>query len=1263
MNDLDVVHPHDGYPHGAYRPVGIRHDRVVADLACYALDADDADAVFRKAVDALRSTCRALRAYMFELVHDEGVWLLRCGSGWPSDSAGAMRVPINDRFINAGLKDAFLPTVFECDADDSDGGAWNALFAESGADHGLNALVRGEHGTIFGLIGMCARESQEFSASDRLLLERIAEISSKTICRFGRDAYRDLSDQRLRGFADALPQIVWTADEHGQESYFNARWDWLVNGGGDTVRRNWWDVLHPEDRAVWSSRWVECVREQTPFEIECRIYIDSLADYRWYLVRAAAAGGQAGGACWWGSGTDIHAQKLAENRLRAQARELEMVNWINTTLASELDLQKLVQKVVEVGVQLSGAQFGAYVDHNGGARDGYKLRAVAGVSAGHLDMRKGGSVAAFFDQAFHDRVVFRASDLRTDERYGRMLATVEIPVGKGLARSCLAIPVVSRGGDLLGGMVFVHEDRAVFDEDDERLIRGLATQASIAVDKATLYRELRNSKNEVRRQYKQLNAIYATAPVGLCFMDRTLAVMSVNRHLLHLVGRDGTDIRGRPLREALGAAATALEPICMRALSEREPVLNVEIGWTCPADDSKICWLCNCYPIIEPDGEVAGINTVVQDITARKKGEVELARLGSIVENSYDAIIGKTLDGVITNWNSGAERLYGYTADEAIGRHIALIVPPDREHEERNLLATLRTGNPVSLDETVRVSKHRGLIHVSATLSPITDGEGEIIGISSIARDITAKKLTEQLTSENEARMRFILDATRIGTWDWDVHTNTVRWSGNMEELHGRSPGSFDGTLENALSDVHADDLAAVQSAIAGSMAGSGDYHIEYRIITEEGRTRWLEAKGQILHDDAGRIARMAGVCMDVTDRREAEDALRISENMLRVQTEELATAHRQKDQFLAMLAHELRNPLAPISNAVQLLKIQSPEQREQTLPWAVDVIDRQVWLLSRLVDDLLDIARITRGRIELKMQQVDLKDVARIAVETAAVWFEMKNQVFEADYCPEPLPLYADPTRIIQAISNVLNNASKFTPEYGQVTMRVFLEDDYACLTVKDSGIGMPAELLPHVFDPFTQADRSLDRRKGGLGLGLSLVKRLLEMHGGLVEATSAGMGRGSEFTLRVPLAAGRAAGRHERGAQPVPHNAGDRRLRVLLVDDNRQATDAMALLLETLEHAVRVAYNGPDALRVAEAFQPEVVFLDIGLPLMDGYEVAEKLRARFGDRITLIALTGYAPQGGKNGRSEEHFDEYFLKPLSLDKLSALLLRRSGSG
>jgi two-component system CheB/CheR fusion protein len=508
--------------------------------------------------------------------------------------------------------------------------------------------------------------------------------------------------------------------------------------------------------------------------------------------------------------------------------------------------------------------------------------------------------------------------------------------------------------------------------------------------------------------------------------------------------------------------------------------------------------------------------------------------------------------------------------------------------------------------------------------------------------------------------MRLILKAARVGTWDWEMETGKLSWSNNMDELHGKRPGSFQGTFSNAMEFVYPDDRATIDEAIAVAESGDGEFHAEYRVIADDGRLIWIESKGQILRDGSSGPKRMAGVCLDITERKEADEALRINETMLRTQTEELATAHRQKDEFLAMLAHELRNPLAPISNAVQLLKIQNHGQRENTLPWAIDVIDRQVMLISRLVDDLLDVARITRGHIELQSELIDLRSVIGQVTESASAWFDAKQQHFEVD-CPDlPIMVDADATRMVQAIINLLNNASKFTPQSGHVSLRVYCQSDEAVIAVADNGIGISADILPHVFELFTQADRSLDRRQGGLGLGLSLVRKMVEMHGGRVLAASPGIGRGSEFFIRLPLAPAHAS--EIAGASLLDtarHRAVASALRILVVDDNAQSTDAMAMLMETLGHTVRTAYNGPEALQVAEEFMPEIVFLDIGLPLMDGYEVAKRLRARFGSGMSLIALTGYAPQQDRQQPDPVDFDQYILKPVSLDKLMSLLVAR----
>lgn len=772
-----------------------------------------------------------------------------------------------------------------------------------------------------------------------------------------------------------------------------------------------------------------------------------------------------------------------------------------------------------------------------------------------------------------------------------------------------------------------------------------------------LYRDLRDSKNEGHRQYEQLNAIYATAPIGLCFLDNGLRIINMNEHLRSMLDYRDADPRGRRLYEAAGPAGGVMEEICRDALVQKSPILNREIVWQHKAGSDECYWMCSCYPIAEADGSLLGVNTIVQDITDRKRGELELARMASIVANSYDAIIGKTLAGQITSWNQGAERIFGHTAEEAIGRSIAMILPEDRQGEELNILTALRYGKHVSFDETVRIRKDGSHVRVSLTVSPIRNSAGGVVGASTIVRDLTASKLAEQAVRENEARMRLILKASHVGTWDWEMATGNLRWSENMEELYGKSPGSFQGTFSNGLECIHPDDRAAFHKAIARAHGDDGEFHAVYRVTADDGRIIWIESKGQILRDAAGNPKRMAGVCMDITTRRESDEALRISETMLRTQTEELATAHRQKDEFLAMLAHELRNPLAPISNAVQLLKIQDHGQREATLPWAIDVIDRQVVLISRLVDDLLDVARITRGTIELQPEFIDLRSIIGLAAEAASAWFGAKQQHFEID-CPDlPISVYADTTRMVQAVTNLLNNASKFTPHSGRVSLRVYCEGDEAVIAVADNGIGISADVLPHVFELFSQADRSLDRRQGGLGLGLSLVSKMVEMHGGQVFAISSGMGRGSEFFIRLPLAAPNVDGASGTSLLDIVSCRGAANvLRILVVDDNASSTDAMAMLMETLGHTVRTAYSGPEALEVAEEFIPEIVFLDIGLPMMDGYEVAKQLRVRFGSEISVIALTGYARQHGRHRPDPVDFDQYILKPVSLDKLMSLL-------
>lgn len=385
--------------------------------------------------------------------------------------------------------------------------------------------------------------------------------------------------------------------------------------------------------------------------------------------------------------------------------------------------------------------------------------------------------------------------------------------------------------------------------------------------------------------------------------------------------------------------------------------------------------------------------------------------------------------------------------------------------------------------------------------------------------------------------------------------------------------------------------------------------------------------------------------------REEQAEALRAQEEMLRVQAEQLRQADRRKDEFLATLAHELRNPLAPLRTGMDLLgTAPTKELAERTR----GVMQRQLDHMVRLIDDLLDVARITRGKLELKCGPTTLGAVVRAAVEASAPLVERGRHRLSVLMTDEHLLLNADLTRLAQVVSNLLNNSSKYTPPGGQIELRARAEATEAVIEVVDNGVGIPPEHLEQVFELFSQVNRELDRTQGGLGIGLALVHRLVEMHGGRVTAESAGLGHGTTFRVRLPAL-------HEESVAVTPKDstlgpAPAMPKRVLVVDDNEDAVSLLALLLEHAGYATRVAEDGPSALQAALSFRPEVVILDIGLPGLDGYEVARELRAR-GGPISLIALTGWGTQDDMQKAFDAGFDLHLTKPVSAQELCGALL------
>jgi CheY-like chemotaxis protein len=366
----------------------------------------------------------------------------------------------------------------------------------------------------------------------------------------------------------------------------------------------------------------------------------------------------------------------------------------------------------------------------------------------------------------------------------------------------------------------------------------------------------------------------------------------------------------------------------------------------------------------------------------------------------------------------------------------------------------------------------------------------------------------------------------------------------------------------------------------------------------------------------------------------------------------DVETADRQKNEFLSMLAHELRNPLAPIRNAVAVLRHQADAE---SVHWAEDIIDRQVSNLVRMVEDLLDVSRITQGKIRLELERLSIAEAVASAVETSRPLIDSRRHHLQVRVPQEPVWITGDQARLAQVLGNLLNNAAKYTPDGGTIWITALREGENAVFRVRDTGIGIPGEMLARVFDLFAQVDNSLDRAQGGLGIGLTLVRRLVELHNGTVEVASAGPNQGSEFTIRIPALVSTRAANPARGPAALP--AAGRGLRILVVDDNVDAANTLAELLRIKGHEVRVAYEGLSAVEGATSFRPQVAILDLGLPGLNGYEVAQRLEEELlDDAPLLIAVSGYGREEDLRRSSESGFDHHFVKPVEVATLLRVL-------
>jgi len=667
-----------------------------------------------------------------------------------------------------------------------------------------------------------------------------------------------------------------------------------------------------------------------------------------------------------------------------------------------------------------------------------------------------------------------------------------------------------------------------------------------------------------------------------------------------------------------------------------------------------------------------------------KSPELASYWLSAIIESAEDAIISKTLQGIITSWNKGAERIFGYTADEVIGKSITILIPEGHLDEEPAILARLRAGERIEHYETIRVKKDGTLIDISLTVSPIRGPNGQIVGASKIARDITEQRQARQALDEASARLKLALDAARMGDWSWDAATDIVAMSDTAANLFGVPSGPHMSwtELSNLLPVEH---RVETKCAIDEAVANHTDYDIEYRVTRNDGSDVWVLSRGRGIYANDGKIVGMLGFVQDISTRKTNEETLRQQAEALRTLNQAAQKARREaesaaaenerlyrqaeessrlKEEFLATISHELRTPLSAILGWARMLRLGqlSPENSIK----ALDTIERNARAQAQLVDDLLDVSRIITGKLRMDVHPADPTSFIEAAVEAVRPAADAKGVHVQKVMDTGAISIPGDPVRLQQVVWNLLSNAIKFTPRGGRVQIRSERVNSHLEIVVSDTGQGISADFLPHVFDRFRQADQKTSRQHGGMGLGLAIVRHLVELHGGSVRASSEGEGKGATFTVMLPITpvyqVDPSGGRVHPAARDLlpPNDITDRLdgLTILVVDDEADTRDMLKEGLEFCGATVEVAGSAAEAIEALTTAEPDILISDIGMPGVDGYDFIRQVRrlpVSRGGKVAAIALTAYTRMEDRLQALRAGYDMHIPKPVELAELCAV--------
>jgi PAS domain S-box-containing protein len=716
-------------------------------------------------------------------------------------------------------------------------------------------------------------------------------------------------------------------------------------------------------------------------------------------------------------------------------------------------------------------------------------------------------------------------------------------------------------------------------------------------------------------------------------------------------------IQGYTADEILGSHFSCFYPpeaierdLPRKALSQAAAVGHFEDeGWRLRKDGSAFWANVVITRMLGGEGRLMGFSTITRDSTERRRQESLLKRS----EERFRLLIAGVKDyaifmlnpqGIVETWNAGAAQIKGYSANEIIGCHFSVFYPPDaikRGLPDTELRGAMMQGR--FEDEGWRLRKDGSRFWANVIITAVRNASGHLIGFSKITRDLTERRRHEDELRKSEERFRLLVDGvTEYAIMTLDSEGFVTSWNAGAERIKGyKSPEILGKHVshfypsEAVLSNKPWEDLRIAREH--GRVTDEG-----WR-LRKDGTLFWASTVITSLHDQTGRPHGFAMVTQDLTQRRNAEA---------------LADTTQRMHEFIAMLAHELRNPLAPIRNAVALMGRKG--LKDPTLESMRQTIDRQSMLLTRLLDELLDVNRIARGQFVIERELVDVRDVLTRAIETSRPLIDSRRHSLEVSVPDQPARVLGDALRLTQTFVNLLNNAAKYTPEGGSIRLSAAVRGAEIEVRVIDNGAGIERDMLEKVFDLFVQVDSTMQHALGGLGVGLALVRRVVELHGGNVLARSEGKTYGAEFVVRLPLSIEQIQVISTRES-PVPGSI--RALRVLIVDDNRDAADSLNLLLASMGQCVYVAYDGQSAISAAKAFKPEIVLLDIGMPQMSGYDVARALRAdASASKSALVAVTGWGQEADKERAKDAGFTYHFVKPISEDALRMILTEVSAA-